>query len=132
MSADPLLAAALRHWGARSVPFSENPGANPFVSPAWEQALRLLNQTAALRSLMLLSGDNGVGKSALVAYWLERLEPKAYLPLVITHATLIGSGLPRERPPRKLDPRVRLRVYSAPRNEYTALPKKRKSSRPQT
>jgi type II secretory pathway predicted ATPase ExeA len=75
------------------VPFTESPGANPFLSPAWEQALRLLQQTAALRSLMLLVGDNGAGKSALVAYWLERLEPKAYLPLVITHATLSGSGL---------------------------------------
>jgi type II secretory pathway predicted ATPase ExeA len=93
MNADPLLTAALRHWGARSVPFTETPGASPFLSPAWEQALRLLNQTAALRSLMLLTGDNGVGKSALLAYWLERLEPKAYLPLVITHATLSGSGL---------------------------------------
>jgi len=93
MNADPLLAAALRHWGARDVPFTESPGANPFLSPAWEQALRLLQQTAALRSLMLLVGDNGAGKSALVAYWLERLEPKAYLPLVITHATLSGSGL---------------------------------------
>jgi type II secretory pathway predicted ATPase ExeA len=57
------------------------------------RSTRLLNQTAALRSLMLLVGDNGVGKSALVAHWLERLEPKAYLPLVITHATLSGSGL---------------------------------------
>lgn len=93
MNADPLLAAALRHWGARAVPFSEQPGLSPFLSPAWEQALRLLNQTAALRSLMLLSGDNGAGKSALVTYWLERLEPKVYLPLVITHATLSGSGL---------------------------------------
>ena len=93
MNADPLLAAALRHWGARGVPFTESPGSNPFLSPDWEQALRLLNQTAALRSLMLLVGDNGAGKSALVAYWLERLEPKAYLPLVITHATLSGSGL---------------------------------------
>jgi type II secretory pathway predicted ATPase ExeA len=93
MNADPLLTAALRHWGARSVPFTDNPGSSPFLSPAWEQALRLLNQTAALRSLMLLTGENGVGKSALLAYWLERLEPKAYLPLVITHATLSGSGL---------------------------------------
>jgi len=42
---------------------------------------------------MLLSGDNGAGKTALVAYWLERLEPEAYLPLVITHATLSASGL---------------------------------------
>jgi type II secretory pathway predicted ATPase ExeA len=93
MNIDPLLDAALRHWGARSVPFVEGPGPNPFLGPAWEQALRLLNQTAALRSLMLLSGDNGAGKSALVSYWLERLEPKVYLPLVITHGTLSASGL---------------------------------------
>jgi type II secretory pathway predicted ATPase ExeA len=93
MNIDPLLDAALRHWGARTVPFAEGPGQNPFLGPAWEQALRLLNQTAALRSLMLLSGDNGAGKSALVTYWLERLEPKVYLPLVITHGTLSASGL---------------------------------------
>ena len=93
MNADPLLAAALRHWGARAVPFTDSPGATPFLTPVWEQALRLLQQTAALRSLMLLVGDNGAGKSALVGHWLERLEPKAYLPLVITHATLSASGL---------------------------------------
>ncbi len=93
MNIDPLLDAALRHWGVRSVPFSEGPGQHPFLGAAWEQALRLLNQTAALRSLMLLTGDNGAGKSALVSYWLERLESKVYLPLVITHGTLSASGL---------------------------------------
>ena len=76
MNADPLLAAALRHWGARAVPFTESPGSNPFLSPAWEQALRLLNQTAALRSLMLLSGDNGAGKSALVSCGWNGSNPK--------------------------------------------------------
>lgn len=93
MSVDPTLAAALRHWGARSVPFSDTPGEAPFLHPSWEQAARLLQQTAALRSLMLLCGDNGVGKSALVGHWLQSLEPKAYLPLVITQATLSGNGL---------------------------------------
>lgn len=93
MSVDPTLAAALRYWGARAVPFSDAPGEAPFLSAAWEKALRLLGQTAALRSLLLLCGDNGVGKSALVGYWLQNLEPKAYLPLVITHATLSGHGL---------------------------------------
>lgn len=93
MSADPCLAAALRHWGARAVPFHEHPEQVPFLTPAWEEALRLLNQTAALRSVMLLSGDNGVGKSALVAYWLRHLEPKLYLPLAITQATLSATGL---------------------------------------
>jgi general secretion pathway protein A len=93
MSVDPALAAALRHWGARSVPFSDTPGEAPFVHPAWEKARHLLGQTVALRSLMLLCGDNGSGKSALVGHWLPSLEPKAYLPLVITQATLSGHGL---------------------------------------
>ncbi len=93
MNVDPLLNAALRHWGVRAVPFTDQPGDAPFSWPGWEQALRLLNQTAALRSIMLLSGDNGVGKSALAAHWLAGLETKAYLPLVITQATLSASGL---------------------------------------
>lgn len=93
MNVDPLLHAALRHWGARAVPFTDEPGEAPFSWPGWEQAVRFLNQTVALRSLMLLTGDNGVGKSALAAHWLGGLEPKAYLPLVITHATLSASGL---------------------------------------
>ncbi|MGH7967461.1 MAG: hypothetical protein ACREIC_01910, partial [Limisphaerales bacterium] len=93
MNADPFIQSALRHWGARTVPFSDQPGEAPFAWPGWEQALRLLNQTAALRSLMLLTGDNGVGKSALAAHWLNSLEPKAYLPLAITQATLSPSGV---------------------------------------
>lgn len=93
MIVDPVLSAALRHWGARTIPFSDSPGEAPFVHASWEKALRLLQQSAALRSLMLLCGDNGVGKSALVGHWLENLEPKVYLPVVITHATLSGNGL---------------------------------------
>jgi type II secretory pathway predicted ATPase ExeA len=93
MTTDPLLSAAVRHWGVRAVPFYDQPEQSPFLTPAWEEALRLLNQTAALRSVMLLSGDNGVGKSALAAYWLKHLEPKLYLPLVITQATLSATGL---------------------------------------
>lgn len=93
MVTDPRLAAAARHWGVRTVPFSDEPGEAPFVTPAWEAAVRLLDQTAALRSVMLLTGDNGVGKTALVAHWLAGLEPKAYLPLAISHATLSATGL---------------------------------------
>lgn len=93
MNADPLLQSALRHWGARALPFSDQAGEAPFAWPGWDQAWQRLNQTAALRSLMLLTGDNGVGKSALVGRWLASLEPKAYLPLVITQATLSPSGL---------------------------------------
>jgi hypothetical protein len=56
-----------------------------------ERATTLLNQSAALRSLMLLSGENGVGKSALAGRWLRSLEPKAYFPVCITQASLSGA-----------------------------------------
>ena len=49
MIVDPTLAAALRHWGARAVPFNDTPGEAPFVHSSWEKALRLLQQTVALR-----------------------------------------------------------------------------------
>lgn len=93
MITDPILAAAARHWGTRAVPFSDQPGETPFLTPAWQGALKLLGQTAALRSVMLLSGDNGTGKSALASHWLSGLEPKSYLPLAITQATLSATGL---------------------------------------
>jgi type II secretory pathway predicted ATPase ExeA len=80
-------------WGLRDIPFSDAPGHTPFLTPAWEQALRQLHQTAALRSLMLLCGDNGVGKSSLAAHWLAGLEPKAYCPLALTQASLSATGL---------------------------------------
>jgi general secretion pathway protein A len=42
---------------------------------------------------MLLSGENGVGKSALAGRWLRALEPKAYFSVCITQASLTGIGL---------------------------------------
>jgi len=93
MNPDPILSAYLHHWGARAIPFSNAPDETLFLTPAAEQALGLLQQTAALRSVMVLAGANGVGKSALVAHWVERLEPKTFRPIVITQATLSASGL---------------------------------------
>jgi len=83
----------LHHWGAKAVPFNDTDASKPFITPAIEQACELLNQTAALRSFMLLSGDNGVGKSSLVARWISQLDAKLYHPLAITFATLSGSGV---------------------------------------
>lgn len=93
MNTDPQLATYLNHWGARAVPFSNTADEKLFLTPGVEQALGLLQQTAALRSVMVLSGANGVGKSALVAHWIEHLEPKLFRPIVITQATLSGAGL---------------------------------------
>ena len=93
MTADSTLAAYLTLWGARAVPFSNAAEEKLFLTPAVEDTLALLQQTAALHSVMVLSGQNGVGKSALVAHWVERLDLKVFRPLVITQATLGGAGL---------------------------------------
>lgn len=90
---DPQLNEYLHLWGARTVPFQDHKGQHPFETEQTRAALERLQQTAALRSLMLLSGHNGVGKSALVAHWARQLEPNRYLPLIITQATLGASGL---------------------------------------
>jgi hypothetical protein len=52
-----------------------------------------LDQTATLRSVMLLAGPNDVGKSALVGRWLSRLDRRFFCPLLLTHASLSGCGL---------------------------------------
>jgi general secretion pathway protein A len=92
-SIDPTLNEYLHQWGARSIPFNDTEGQCPFETEQTRQAEELLQQTAALRSVMLLSGDNGVGKSFLAAHWSRKLEPSRYRPVIITQATLGASGL---------------------------------------
>ena len=93
MIAERTLAQAAHAWGAQAVPFSDQPKSELFRTASLDQATALLNQSAALRSVMLLSGENGVGKSALAGRWLRSLEPKAYFPLCITQASLTGIGV---------------------------------------
>jgi general secretion pathway protein A len=93
MIAERTLAQAAHAWGAQSVPFSDQPKAELFRTASLDRATALLNQSAALRSVMLLSGENGVGKSALAGRWLRSLEPKAFFPLCITQASLSGIGV---------------------------------------
>ncbi len=90
---DPKLNEYIHHWGARSIPFQEREGHAPFETDQTRRATGLLQQTAALRSVMLLSGENGVGKSSLAAHWIRQLEPALYRPIAITQSTLGGSGL---------------------------------------
>lgn len=89
---DSKLGDYMHAWGARSVPFQDQEQ-DLFETEQIRQAVEWLQQSAALRSVMLLSGDNGVGKSALVARWVRTLEPKAYRPLTITQASLSASGV---------------------------------------
>lgn len=91
--ADSKLNEYMHQWGARSVPFQDQRNQPLFETEQLTQGIDLLQQSAALRSVMLLSGDNGVGKSALVAHWVKTLEPKAFRPLTITQASLSASGV---------------------------------------
>lgn len=94
MNAEELsLKEALQFWGVTHLPFAEGFGSAPCRTPAVELTLGLLQQTAALRSMSLIVGEPGVGKSSLVAWWSAQLDPKLYRPLVITHSALSGMGL---------------------------------------
>ena len=84
---------AMQFWGVVSVPFPEGFGAAPYRTGAVEETLLLLNQTAALRSVSLIVGEPGFGKSSLVAWWCAQLDPKQYRPLIVTHSALSGTGL---------------------------------------
>jgi type II secretory pathway predicted ATPase ExeA len=82
-----------RSWGATSVPFGPLSELQWVSVPAQERATTLLNQTAALRGVMLLSGGNGMGKSSLVGRWVRQLDSRLYTPVNLTQATLSSSGL---------------------------------------
>jgi type II secretory pathway predicted ATPase ExeA len=75
------------------VPFGELSTQAWLETPQNQRALCLLDQTATLRSVLLLAGPNGVGKSALVSHWLQRLDRRLFCPLLLTHASLSGCGL---------------------------------------
>jgi len=87
------LSLLARQWGATAVPFGELYSDAWLDTPPGQRALALLQQTATLRSVMLLAGPNGVGKSALVGRWLAALDRRLFQPLLLTHASLSSSGL---------------------------------------
>jgi type II secretory pathway predicted ATPase ExeA len=82
-----------RSWGATAVPFGPWSDTQWVAIPSQQRALSLLDQTAALRGVMLLSGGNGMGKSTLVGRWVRQMENRLYTPLNLTQATLSSSGL---------------------------------------
>ncbi len=93
MKSEAQLSLLARQWGATAVPFGLVNAQDWLETPEAQKALSGLNQSAALRSVMLLSGPNGVGKSALVGRWMRSLEPRLFCPLCLTQATLSGTAI---------------------------------------
>jgi type II secretory pathway predicted ATPase ExeA len=93
MKSEAHLSLLARQWGATAVPFGLVNAQDWLETPGAQQALSCLNQTAALRSVLLLSGPNGVGKSALVGRWMRSLDPRLFCPVCLTQATLSGTAI---------------------------------------
>lgn len=91
MKSDRDLQCLARQWGATAVPFSQ--GQEWLETPVTRTVVERLQQAAVLRSVMLLAGPNGVGKSALVGRWLRGLDPRLFCPVPLTQATLTGSSI---------------------------------------
>lgn len=90
----PALDDHLRAWGLRCAPFASEDKTNElFASATHREALGLLDTTAALRGVMMLTGSPGAGKSTLLKTWLAGLEPKRFLPLLITQSSLSATGV---------------------------------------
>ncbi len=64
--------------------------------PEWNEAQRRLDQLAAVHGSGVVHGPHGVGKSFLLHRWSERLSPKQYRLLRLSHSSLMGSDLLRQ------------------------------------
>jgi len=82
-----------RAWGLKSVPFSQLADADWLDTPSSLRAQQLLDQTALLRGVLLLSGPNGVGKTVLLSRWTRQLDSRLFHSVSLTQATLTGSSL---------------------------------------
>lgn len=82
-----------RQWGAAHVPFGPLTDKDWLDTPAVQSAFTRLTQCATLRSVMLLCGPNGVGKSALAGRWMRTLDERLFHPVCLTQATLSGIGI---------------------------------------
>ena len=93
MKSEADLSLLARQWGATAVPFGLVNANDWLETTGSQQALNCLSQTAALRSVLLLSGPNGVGKSALVGRWMRSLDQRLFCPVCLTQATLSGTAI---------------------------------------
>jgi type II secretory pathway predicted ATPase ExeA len=91
---EPALEDLLRSRGLLRVPFSpDEKSADTFPSASQREAATQLETAAALRVVMVLTGPPGTGKSTLAKSWMRGLEPKRYLPLLVTQSSLSATGV---------------------------------------
>lgn len=91
---EPAIEDLLRARGLLRVPFSpDEKSTDTFPVSSQREAVTQLETTAALRGVMVLTSSPGNGKSTLLKTWMRGLEPKRYLPLLITQASLSATGV---------------------------------------
>ena len=81
-------------WGAERMPFSAN-AKTAYLTANTQNVLERVEQMTSVHASGVIYGPNGVGKSYLMNCLLNRLDEKRYLPVVLSHSTLAGSGLLR-------------------------------------
>jgi len=90
----PALEDLLRARGLLRVPFTpDEKSPDTFPTASQREALTLLDTTAALRGVMVLTAPPGTGKSTLVKSWMRGLEQKRHLPLLVTQSSLTATGV---------------------------------------
>ena len=69
-----------RSWGATAVPFGPLSDTQWIAIPSQQRAASLLDQTAALRGVMLLSGGNGLTKQGTGTLLIDSPRPYSAVP----------------------------------------------------
>jgi general secretion pathway protein A len=85
------------HFGLQRTPFQISPNPKEFVGiPGHHEALRqLLFAVESRKGLMLLTGEPGTGKTAVLYYLLDVLRRKGYSTAYVFHTLLSSAGVLR-------------------------------------
>jgi len=81
-------------WGATAMPFGKQVR-RPFHWSGFERARHRLRQAIGIKSSGVLTGQNGTGKSFLLAHCLKELSDKEYAVFHLHHTSLTGSDILR-------------------------------------
>lgn len=87
-------AAYRAHWGAIAMPFQDLPQ-ELYLSDPLQRVNNKMTRYIELGLSGLLSGANGVGKSALLHHVLAQLPEQQYAVIQLSHSTITGSDMIR-------------------------------------